>query len=106
MRALGWATTHDVHELRAWAGCQIATLHPQGLLAAQIFLRHAHYSTTQNYYGHHQMKKFFCLGAHYSTTQNYYGHHLKIRLDKVSLTIPAVPESGGFVPRLLAGGMA
>ena len=67
MRSLGWQTTHHMHELRAWAGGQIATLHSQGLLAAQCFMRH----------------------AGYATTQKFYGHHLKIRLDKVKLTIPA-----------------
>lgn len=65
-QSLGWKTTHHIHEMRAWAGCQIAMHHPQGLLAAQSFLRH----------------------GSYNTTQQYYGHHIKVRLDKVALRIP------------------
>ena len=67
-QALGWQTTHHIHEMRAWAGCQIAMAHPQGLLAAQAFLRH----------------------GSYTTTQQYYGHHIKVRLDKVALQIPEI----------------
>lgn len=68
MRGFGWQTTHHCHELRAWAGCQIAEKHTQGLLAAQAFMRH----------------------SSYGTTQKYYGHHLRLRLDKVQLVIPSI----------------
>lgn len=73
----GWQTTHHVHELRAWAGCQLAMHHPQGLLAAQAFLRH----------------------GSYNTTQQYYGHHIKVRMDKVALRIPTVAAPIYVAPR-------
>ena len=69
-QSIGWETTHHIHEMRAWAGCQIAMNHPQGLLAAQAFLRH----------------------GSYDTTQQYYGHHIKVRLTKVALKIPAAAQ--------------
>lgn len=56
MKSLGWQTTHHIHELRAWAGCQIVAGRSgsdQNWEAARRFLRHSHVSTTQNYYGHH-----------------------------------------------------
>ena len=81
-QGLGWQTTHQIHEMRAWAGCQLAMHHPQGLLAAQAFLRH----------------------GSYNTTQQYYGHHIKVRLDKVALRIPAlsVPAPVPAVPVYVA----
>jgi integrase len=70
-KTLGWKTTHHIHEMRAWAGCQIAMNHPQGLLYAQMFLRH----------------------SSYTTTQKFYGHHIKVRGDKVALRIPTITVS-------------
>lgn len=79
MRGLGWQTTHHVHELRAWAGCQIA-MAPGGrqLLDAQVFMRH----------------------QHFNTTEKFYGHHLKIKLQEVKLSIPQVKPKE-FVPVVL-----
>lgn len=77
-RTLGWQTTHHIHELRAWAGCQIAMAPGgRGLLDAQVFMRH----------------------AHYSTTEKFYGHHMKIRLAEVKLQIPTVTPT--FQPQVL-----
>lgn len=71
MRALGWETTHHIHELRAWAGSYIADhAAGDGIRAAQIFLRHASYATTEKFYGHHR----------------------KQQLAKVTLTIPKMPR--------------
>lgn len=71
MRSMGWETTHHVHEFRAWAGCQIAMAQGgRGLLDAQVFMRH----------------------GHFSTTEKYYGHHLKIKLDAVKLSIPTIAK--------------
>jgi integrase len=67
MRSLGWRTQHHIHELRAYAGCQIAERSPRQLLDAQTFLRH----------------------AHFSTTEKFYGHHMKRRLEEVTLKLPA-----------------
>lgn len=72
MRSLGWETQHHIHELRAWAGCQIAEKSPRGLLDAQTFLRH----------------------AQFSTTEKFYGHHMKRRLDEVKLVLPVLPAAG------------
>ena len=77
MRTLGWATTHHIHELRAWAGCQIANNHPNGIRAAQAFMRH----------------------STFATTEKFYGHYLKVRMDKVQLTIPALDKP--FEPKIL-----
>jgi integrase len=71
MRGLGWQTQHHVHELRAWAGCQIAEKSERGLLDAQTFLRH----------------------AQYSTTEKFYGHHMKRRLGEVKLVLPPLPAA-------------
>jgi integrase len=69
MRHLGWETQHHVHEFRAWAGCQIAmAVGGRGMLDAMVFMRH----------------------ASYSTTEKYYGHHLKLKLREVQLTLPSV----------------
>jgi len=69
MRSLGWETTHHIHELRAWAGSYIADHAPgDGIRAAQVFLRHASYATTEKFYGHHR----------------------KQQLAKVSLSIPKI----------------
>lgn len=71
MRSLGWATTHHIHELRAWAGSYIADhAAGDGIRSAQIFLRHASYATTEKFYGHHR----------------------KQQLAKVSLEIPRVHQ--------------
>lgn len=71
MRAQGWQTQHHIHELRAWAGCQIAERSPNHLLDAQTFMRH----------------------ATYDTTEKYYGHHMKRRLDEVTLELPKAPAA-------------
>jgi integrase len=79
MRALGWETTHHIHELRAWAGSYIADhAAGDGIRSAQIFLRHASYATTEKFYGHHR----------------------KQQLAKVTLTIPKVeqPSAAAAVP--------
>jgi integrase len=77
MRALGWETTHHIHELRAWAGSYIADHAPgDGIRSAQIFLRHASYATTEKFYGHHR----------------------KQQLAKVALTIPQVQQPPAAVP--------
>jgi integrase len=78
MRGLGWQTTHHIHEFRAWAGCQIAMAPGNDIRAAQTFLRH----------------------ASFGTTEKYYGHHLKIRLQEVRLNIPTV-KPAEFQPQLL-----
>jgi len=71
MKAAGWETTHHIHELRAWAGSYIADhAEGDGLRAAQIFLRHSSYATTEKFYGHHR----------------------KQQIAKVSLTIPKVAQ--------------
>lgn len=49
MRGLGWRTQKAMHEWRAWAGCKVAE--QEGLLAAQHWLRHESYSTTEKFYG-------------------------------------------------------
>lgn len=66
MKSVGWATQHHVHELRAYAGCQVAMNSPRHIYDAQTFMRHASVTTTE---------------AHY-------GHHLKRHLDEVKLTLP------------------
>lgn len=48
MRHLGWKTQKTIHEFRAYAGSKIAQAH--GLLAAQAFLRHQSYVTTERFY--------------------------------------------------------
>jgi integrase len=82
MRGLGWNTQHHVHELRAWAGCQIAEKSPRGLLDAQTFLRH----------------------AQYTTTEKFYGHHMKRRLNEVKLELPA-PSAPLELKVINGGGM-
>lgn len=76
MKSLGWETQHHVHELRAFAGCQVAMKSPRHLYDAQTFMRHA--SVT--------------------TTESKYGHHLKRHLDEVKLTLPV---SAPFQPKLV-----
>jgi integrase len=85
MRGLGWQTQHHIHEFRAWSGCQIAMA--RDLRAAQTFLRH----------------------AHFATTEKHYGHHLKIRLDEVPINLPTTPtpaapspEATNIIPLKLA----
>lgn len=56
MRGLGWQTQHHVHELRAFAGCQVAMHSERGLLDAQTFLRHASVTTTEAAYSHHMKR--------------------------------------------------
>ncbi len=79
MKTLGWQTTHHIHELRAWAGCQIVVGdgdHGQDWESARRFMRH----------------------SQVATTQKYYGHHVKVRIKKVPLpTIIVTP----FVPQVL-----
>jgi integrase len=83
MRSVGWKTQHHLHELRAWAGCQVALKSPKHLYDAQTFLRH----------------------ANITTTENAYGHHLKRSLDEVAL---AVPVNAGPSPsfQVIQGGLA
>lgn len=67
MKSIGWETTHHIHELRAWAGSYVADHSSKdGIRAAQVFLRHRSYATTEKFYGHHR----------------------KQQVEKVSLTIP------------------
>jgi integrase len=53
-KQLGWQTTHHLHELRAWSGCQVAIAF--GLREAQVHMRHANYQTTERHYGHYLTK--------------------------------------------------
>lgn len=78
MKSLGWETQHHVHELRAYAGCQVAMHSPRHIYDAQTFMRHASVTTTE---------------AHY-------GHHLKRHLDEVPLSLPT-PVA--FTPKLVQG---
>lgn len=84
MKSLGWRTTHHVHELRAWAGCQIV-MGPDGngehWLRGSRFMRH----------------------SKISTTQNFYGHHIQVKLEKVPLPKILATE---FKPQLIQGGRA
>jgi integrase len=49
LRGLGWQTQKGIHELRAYAGCQV--INRNGLLAASQWLRHGEIATTQKFYG-------------------------------------------------------
>lgn len=72
MKSLGWETTHHCHELRAYAGSYIADHPPvgadgqrmDGVRAAQIFLRHASYATTEKFYGHHRKQQLGKVALH------------------------------------------
>lgn len=55
-KSLGWQTQHHIHELRAWAGCQVikgADGKQRNWEAGRLFLNHKFLSTTQKFYGHH-----------------------------------------------------
>src|SRR4030095_9842443 len=49
LRSLGWQTQKGIHELRAYAGCQV--IMRDGLLAGSHWLRHERVETTQKFYG-------------------------------------------------------
>lgn len=49
MADLGWATDKKLHELRAYAGCQVARR--DGIEAASRWLRHSSIVVTQRHYG-------------------------------------------------------
>jgi len=83
LRALGWKTQKGFHELRAYAGCQVALR--SGLLEASKWLRHE--SVT--------------------TTQAAYGRYLKIQVTDAPMSLaPPTDQSGGGAGRILAAGAA
>jgi integrase len=49
LRNLGWKTQKGIHELRAYAGCQVISR--DGMLQGSLWLRHGDMATTQRYYG-------------------------------------------------------
>jgi integrase len=49
LRQLGWKTQKGIHELRAYAGCQVIL--ENGILNGSLWLRHGDIGTTQQYYG-------------------------------------------------------
>lgn len=55
MQELGWGTTKQVHEFRAFAGCQVAVR--DGIEAASRWLRHSSILVTQRHYGRYLRPK-------------------------------------------------
>jgi hypothetical protein len=55
LRSLGWETQKGIHELRAYAGCQV--IMRDGLLAGSQWLRHERVETTQKFYGRYIQTK-------------------------------------------------
>ncbi len=49
MQSIGWQTHKQIHEFRAYAGCQVARR--DGIEAASRWLRHASITVTQRHYG-------------------------------------------------------
>jgi integrase len=79
MQGLGWQSQKMIHELRSYAGCQIAMGNSGDTLdlrAAQEFLRH----------------------ASLTTTENFYMRYLRSILKEVKLTLP-VPAP--FIPQII-----
>jgi integrase len=75
MRTIGWETQKTIHEFRAFAGSKIAEA--EGLLAAQAFLRH----------------------RSYSTTEKYYMRYMRVKMKEVKLVLPSTPAL--FTPQVL-----
>jgi integrase len=77
MERLGWVTQKRIHEFRAFAGSKIAEA--DGLQAAQAFLRHSSYSTTEKYYMRYR----------------------RIRTTEVKLVLPSTPAAAPFQPQIV-----
>lgn len=77
MRGLGWETSKTAHELRAFAGCQVARR--DGIEAASRWLRH----------------------SSILVTQRHYGRYLRPVVTDAPLQIPTVQP---FVPQVVTGG--